>query len=395
MVLKTFRVWLVALWIAGAFFAPAPLSGQETGPAPDLSGIQLNTKGFSSSRKCGQCHKDLFADWEHCLHAHSSNNAVFEAAYMQVYFEQGERARSTCLSCHAPVAYFNNDPKLTQPISREGVSCDFCHSIAEVLPGTPEGPQFRFEFGGVKQGPLKDSKSPAHPTRFNELYRQSLFCKGCHEQISPSGIPMIATFSEWEQSPYPDKGITCQKCHMEPVTGKTVAESVKKTTANQISNHNIASGHSLTKRRRALEIKIAAIETHKNRIRVQVDLTNTGAGHKMPTGLPVKKIILEVKVEDANGGHRQTQQRVYQKVLADAQGKAVTKVVDLMLGKATTVVSDNRIAPLETRHESFTFFVEKPEEQTVSATAYYSYTPEILQPAPIHIKLNEVQRRVR
>ena len=86
---------------------------------------------------------------------------------------------------------------------------------------------------------------------------------------------------------------------------------------------------------------------------------------------------------------------MYQKVIADAQGNAVTKLVDLMLGKATKVMSDNRIAPLETRRESFTFFVGKPEDQTVSATAYYSYTPEILQPAPIHIKLNEVQRRVR
>jgi hypothetical protein len=181
---------------------------------------------------------------------------------------------------------------------------------------------------------------------------------------------------------------------MEQIPGKTVVASVQNSARNRISNHNIAAGHSLTKRRQALEIKIAGIETHKNRIRVHVDLTNTGAGHKMPTGLPVKKIILEVKVEDAHGG-RQSQQKVYQKIMADGQGRPVTKVVDLMLGKATRVVSDNRIAPLETRRESFTFFADKPEDQTVSAAAYYSYTPEILQPAPIHIKLNEVQRRVR
>ena len=395
MVPKLFRVWLVVLCIGGVFLASAVAGEQETGSSPDISGIHLNTKGFSASRQCGQCHKELYNDWKRSLHADASGNAVFQAAYMQVYFEQGERARSTCLSCHAPVAYFNNDLQLTQSISREGVSCDFCHSIAEVLPGTLAGPQFRFEFGGVKQGPLKNSKSPAHQTRFNDLYQQSLFCKGCHEQKGSSGVPMIATWSEWKESPYPDKGVTCQKCHMEQIPGKTVAASVQKNTRNRISNHDIAAGHSLTKRRQALEIKIAGLETHKNRIRVQVDLTNTGAGHKMPTGLPVKKIILEVKVEDANGGRRQVQQRVYQKVVVDAQGNAVTKVVDLMLGKATAVVSDNRIAPLETRRESFTFFVGKLEGQTVSATAYYSYTPEILQPAPIHIKLNEVQRRVR
>jgi len=395
MVPKMFQVWLVGLCVGGFFLTPVVAEGQEISSSPNIAGIHLNTQGFSPSRQCGQCHRELFNQWQRSLHADSSGNAVFQAAYMQVYFEQGERARPACLSCHAPVAYFNNDPKLTQAISREGVSCDFCHSIAEVLPGTPEGPQFRFEFGGVKQGPLKNSKSPIHQTRFNELYRQSLFCKGCHELKSQNGLPMITTWSEWKESPYPDKGITCQQCHMEKIQGTTVAASVQKKTRHQISNHDIAAGHSLTKRRQALEIKITGIETLKNRIRVQVDLTNTGAGHKMPTGLPAKKIILEVKVEDADGGHRQIQQKVYQKMMADGQGRPVTRLVDLMLGKATTVVSDNRIAPLETRQESFTFFVGKPEDQTVSATAYYSYTPEILQPAPIHIKLKEVQRRVR
>ena len=392
MVLKTFRVWLVGLCMGGAFFAPVALSGQGTGSSSD---IPLNTKGFSPSQQCGQCHKELYENWKRSLHADASSNAVFHAAYMQVYFVQGERARPACLNCHAPVAYFNNDPKLTQPISREGVSCDFCHSIAEVLPGTPESPQFRFEFGGVKQGPLSDPKSSAHKTRFNELYQQSLFCKGCHELKSATGVPLITTWSEWQESPYADKGVTCQQCHMEQIPGRTVAASIQKSERTQISNHDVGAGHSLTKRRQALEIKIAGIETHRNRVRVLVDLTNKGAGHQMPTGLPVKKIILKVKIEDASGARRQSQKKVYQKILADGQGQPVTQVVDLMLGKATTVVSDNRIAPLETRRESFTFFVDKPENQTVSATAYYSYTPEILQPAPINIKLNEVQRRVR
>ena len=396
MVVKKYRAWLFGFCVWGLFLGPSLVWGQAMGsPASNISSIHLNTKGFSSSIQCGQCHKELYNDWKHSLHADASGNAIFKSAYMQVYFETGERARPACLTCHAPVAYFNNDPKLTQAISREGVSCDFCHSIAEALSGTQEGPQFRFEFGGVKQGPLKNSKSPAHQTRFNDLYQQSLFCKGCHEQKSQSGVPMIATWSEWKESPYPDKGITCQKCHMEQIPGKTVVATAQKNRSNRISNHDIAAGHSLTKRRQALEIKIAAIETHKNRIRVKVDLTNTGAGHKMPTGLPVKKITLEVKVEDVNGSRRQIQQRVYQKTVADAQGKILTKVADLMLDKGTAILSDNRIAPLETRRESFTFFVEKPEEQTISAAVYYGYTPEILQPTPIRIKLIEVQRRVR
>ena len=385
-----FWMFLVMGLMGGIFSSSAPSWAQEPPPR-----IELNLQGFSASEQCGQCHKQLYEDWRHSLHADSSGNAVFHSAYLQVYFEQGERARAACLSCHAPVAYFNNDPKLTQPISREGVSCDFCHSIAEALPGTPDGPQFRFEFGGIKQGPLTGVDSSAHKTRTNGLYRQSRFCKGCHEQTSPNGIAMIATYSEWEASPYFDRGITCQKCHMEPVSGKTVAPEVKKTLGNRISNHDIAAGHSLSKRRKALDIKIAGLQTFKNRITVQVDLTNTGAGHKMPTGLPVKKIILEVTVEDVESGRRQVQQQVYQKKVTDAAGRPVKSLVDLMLGKGMKVASDNRIAPLETRRETFTFFADRSEEQVVSAAVYYSYTPEILQPAPIHIKLNEVKRRVR
>ncbi|NIT84327.1 MAG: hypothetical protein GWN10_21435 [Nitrospinaceae bacterium] len=375
--------------------ASFPVRAEEPVSPSKGAGIHLSSHGFSSSKKCGQCHQQLFADWEHSLHAKSSDNAVFHAAYLQVYFEQGERARPACLNCHAPVAYYNNDPKLTQPVSREGVSCDFCHSIAEILPGTPDGPQFRFEFGGVKQGPLKNAKSSAHQTQFNNLFRQSLFCKGCHEQAASKGFKMIETYSEWQASPYPEKGVACQTCHMEKIPGKTVAASTGPSSVAQVSNHDIAAGHSLTRRRQALEIKIVQLRTFRNRITVQVDLTNSGAGHKMPTGLPAKKIVLEVQVESRDGGKRQIQQKFFQKVLVDRKGRVVSNLVDMMLGKAEKVLSDNRIAPLETRSESFTFFVDDPQGQTVSAAAYYSYTPQIIQPSPVKIKLSEVKVLVR
>ena len=87
MVLKMFRVWLVGFCIGGALCASTALAEKEAGPAPDISGIHLNTKGFSSSRQCGQCHKELYDDWKHSLHADASGNAIFQAAYMQVYFE--------------------------------------------------------------------------------------------------------------------------------------------------------------------------------------------------------------------------------------------------------------------------------------------------------------------
>ena len=186
--------------------------------------VQLNPNGISSSVECGKCHKDIYTTWKNSLHAEALDNQVFKTAYLQTYFERGEEARKLCLKCHAPIAFLNNDLKLSQSIALEGINCDYCHSIAEIL---PEGP--RFEFGLLKQGPLQNVTSPVHPTRFNALFKQSQFCGGCHEYTSANGIKLIETYSEWSQGPYPAQGKQCQSCHMRKVVGKIVATEGKQT----------------------------------------------------------------------------------------------------------------------------------------------------------------------
>ncbi len=74
----------------------------------------------------------------------------------------------------------------------------------------------------------------------------------------------------------------------------------------------------------------------------------------------------------------------------DGDGNPVTSDADLLLGRGEKIISDNRIGPLETVRESFTFFVPEEGDQVVSAAVFYMHHPEVIQPSPIHIKMNEV-----
>lgn len=353
--------------------------------AVDVNMPVLNSKGITQSLECAKCHKDIYSTWNESLHAKAAENPVFTAAFLQVYFERSESARTLCLRCHAPVTAINNDFKLGQGVTREGVNCDYCHSIAEI---TSQGP--RFEFDLLKQGPLRDVTSPVHKTRFNELFKQSQLCAHCHDLETANGLKLIETYTEWKQGPYPAKGTQCQDCHMRKVAGKIVAPEVKQTPEKTISSHDIAGGHSTSKREESVGIKITDIARHKQKIVVAIDVTNKGAGHKIPTGIPTKKIVLQVSIQSKNGETYQMQKKIYQKLLADENGQPVISDSDIFLGKAVKIVSDNRIAPLETRREKFTFFVPDEKDQKISAAVFYEHNPKIIQSAPIHIKLHEV-----
>lgn len=357
----------------------------------NLPEVFLNKSGISASSECGKCHKDIYDTWKNSLHSQVKGNAVFWTAYLQAYYDDAEKAQTLCLSCHAPVAIINEDFRLAKELSREGVNCDYCHSISEVH---RENNQFKYkhEFGLLKQGPLENVESPVHETKFNRLYEQSRFCAVCHEYTTDAGVKLIETYSEWERGPYSKEGVHCQDCHMRKIKGKIVAKEIAETPEKKISSHDIGGGHSLAMRDKSLDIQISAIERLKQKIIVFVDITNRGVGHKIPTGLPSKKIILKVVVQSSSGAVLQTQKKVYQKSLVDKNGVPVVKDSDLMLGKGIRIVSDNRIGPKETRRERFMFFLPEGEGRKISATIFYSHNPEIIQKAPIHIKMIEVSK---
>jgi hypothetical protein len=387
---KLRRVFYILI-ISSVLIGAQSLWAVEVDKKRNLPRVYLNENGVSASSECGKCHKDIYASWKNSLHSQVKDNAVFWTAYLQAYYDDSEKARVLCLSCHAPVAIINKDFSLNKKLSGEGVNCDFCHSISGVHQKRNKF-EYEHEYGLLKQGPLKDVESPVHETKFNRLFKQSQLCAACHEYETGTGVKIIETYSEWEQGPYSKEGTHCQDCHMRKIKGKIVDSEIAKTPEKKISSHDIAGGHSLAMRDKSLDIQVSSIERIKQKLTVTVDITNKGVGHKIPTGLPSKKLILKVVAESSSGDIFKTQKKVYKKSLIDRNGDLVEKDSDLMLGKVMRIISDNRINPKETRREKFTFFVPEGEALKISAMVFYNHNPEIVEEIPINIKMNEVSK---
>ncbi len=349
----------------------------------------INESGYTSSRVCGACHVDIYGSWKNSLHAFSLSDPVFDAAYMQAIKESGEQARRLCLRCHAPLTIFNEDYDLSEAVTREGVTCDFCHTITEVHLDNPAMP-FSVDLGLVKRGVLRGSSSPAHDVAYSQLHERSDLCGGCHDYKSPNGALIMSTYDEWKRGPYAREGIQCQNCHMVRSAGKVVSPDVKMTEAEHIHLHNLI--RDADQLRSALAVSIVNVERMSWGISVKVLVENVGSGHMVPTGMPSREIVLTVTVQ--NEERTETQERRYRKVIADKEDRVLTRDFELLL-RGRKVVSDNRIRPREQRIEWFSFPSPGLGELKVKAAITYEYFPMVLDQREITMELGAAERFVR
>jgi len=106
---------------------------------------------------------------------------------------------------------------------------------------------------------------------------------------------------------------------------------------------------------------------------VIVELTNRAAGHKVPTGSPLRQLRLQVEVEGYDG-RRYTEQRTYGRVTVDARGKTLGLEHEVFL-RGVRDVSDTRLLAGEKRQEQFSFAVPPGLQATVKASLTYYYSP--------------------
>lgn len=343
---------------------------------------------ITSSKKCQECHDEIYGHWKNAMHSRSIEDPIFKASYMESYLETSGSAKFECLHCHAPMTLLNGDYELKEEVTLEGVSCDFCHSIKGMNLDNRDNP-FELELGEIKRGPLSRASSSAHVTEPSPLFKSSELCAGCHEFTNDKGVTILGTYSEWKHSSYPGENIQCQNCHMPLIEGRTVKESVKPSTQKTINLHAISAGHSTEQLQKALKLEIKKVEKHKDFIQVEVDITNVGSGHMVPTGVPTRKLILQVELRTPN--EYITDQRIYQRTLKDGKGRVLTKIYDLFQN-AEQVSLDTRLKPGETRKERFVFAMPKNKKITVSARAEYLFRADVMSPKEIRVKMAEDTR---
>jgi len=341
--------------IMAIVLALAPAAAADNLPAP------------ASAELCGRCHRAIQESWQTSAHATAMTSPVFLDALDAAERDFGVEARKVCLSCHAPMAGLLGDLDLARKVSWEGVTCDYCHSIREVREEGPN-PKAVVQFGNVKSGPSRDSVSPAHRTRYSSVHTAALLCAVCHEYKNALGFPVVTTYSEWKKSPSGKGDLECQQCHMYLVKGAVVEPRVKRESSHMVNLHAMPGSHSVSQLNKALTAKLTASRNGET-IEVVVKVKNDGAGHFLPTGSPMRQLILEVRAT-AGGVTTGTEKRTYTRTLADAAGVAIQKEYVAFM-KASKVLSDTRLAPDETRSETFSFRMPSAKSARVDATFYY------------------------
>jgi len=372
---RPFFFGVVLIWI-GTLGAP-PLRAQTTPVmAETLTEFQkVNPTGWTSSAVCGECHQAIHAVWSRSLHASSFTNGVFQAGYARANDSFGPEKARVCLSCHAPTVRETKDFAAAQPMTAEGVSCDFCHSIKAVdLSDEKDGA--RLTMGTTKYGPLRHAQSPAHEIVHSELHKRSEFCALCHEYRNPNGLTVLGTYSEWKSSSYAKRGQQCQDCHMPLIPGRVVALNVKPDAPTSVNLHNISGSHDMERVRGAIKLDLVGQEWQGDRVWVSLKVTNEGSGHCFPTGLPMHRAVLEVTLRDGNAEVAR-REIPFEIVMLDDKGRPLKREHEVFIS-AVSVRSDTRLKPGEVRSIDIPFRDIAPARLTLSAALYYEYSTETL-----------------
>jgi Cytochrome c554 and c-prime len=340
---RTCRALLLMFGLAlAAWFHPASTRGESPGPDP-----------YTSAQECAKCHQSIYHYWSESEHARAATKTSFLES-LRGAVESGsdqEAVQRSCVSCHAPTSQASGDYALARPTTREGVSCDFCHTVSNVDLSKRDHP-FVLDPGPVKRGPLEYASSPFHQTAYSPLHKTSpLLCAACHEYENARGVRVLSTYSEWKAGPYPESGQTCQECHMPVVPGRTVKEGLD-STQRRINLHWMSGGGVASRLANGLKLRLDAVDISGSIAQVQVSVVNSGVGHAAPGGLSTKSLVLSVGIDTGSGDIVHPLERVYHRVLRDGQGRELATVAGQFL-EAVTIGEDTRLQPRETRNERF------------------------------------------
>lgn len=365
---------------------------------------------FDEPKICAGCHPEIFKQWEGSMHHYALIDPLYVAEAELAGKEAGEDVKQFCHSCHSAAGALRGEVfgpiKNASPIAKEGVFCDFCHTVKGAK-GTGNA-SYISDPGNTKRGPFKDSISPYHDCAYSELHTKAEFCGMCHDVFHPTNkLPIENTYTEWKNSPYAKAGIQCQDCHMTPGPGVTKPNPGKAATTGpkrpMIYTHNVVGantmvptffGHKEHARLAEERLKAAAAIGIKAQFpagksgRVDVTVTNKGAGHYLPTGLTVlRQMWIHLTVLDASGktifesgwvdkkGKLDPDATIYNTILGDKNGKPTLKV-----WWATQILSDNRIPPKKSKVETYSVPVPAGAKRPfrVVATLKYRGAPQEL-----------------
>lgn len=372
---------------------------------------------------------NLVDDWQATMMALSAYDPVWRAKVRQEILTNPGHAvelQTFCASCHAPMGRYNAkfkgihtytlDDLYQDTLGLGGIGCLACHAIKDEGLGALFSGNIPYDsthkaygpFAGPVLGPMQlyEGFNPVYGPHMSE----SASCSACHTLVThtadlngqATGQRFVeqATYHEWLNSKFPGEGTQCQSCHMpkieDPVklaVGYLSIPGRSPFNLHKFSGANAFMVGLMKQNKNQLGIQVADIrfdetladilETLKkksaklsvnpafllgNTVGFDVEVENL-AGHKLPSGYPARRLILELELRDALTGQtlfhsgkvgsdgevenlggpwqphhdvitQPQQAQVYELVMADVNSNRTT-----VLERAASALKDNRLPP--------------------------------------------------
>ncbi len=216
-------------------------------------GTTIPSNFFMDSKRCGECHKDIYEQWNSSMHHFASfNNQFYRKSIEYMQDVSGTTQNSKwCAGCHDHAVFFNGrwekpiKNQIDTPEAQNGLACVSCHSIVHVNSSMGNG-GFTIEYPPLHD--LASSKNPIirkaddfltflnpgpHKSTFMKPFMREdgpEFCASCHKvhlDEPVNNYRWIRGFNDydnWQASGvsgqgarsfyYPKETQTCTQCHM-------------------------------------------------------------------------------------------------------------------------------------------------------------------------------------
>ncbi len=429
-------------------------------PTKDNSQYEgFSAEGVSGSASCGLCHRE-YREWYADAHANAAKNVRFITMYTgtDVNGRQGQPTQwgnggvalppdpskpyygpglqldtpdraGNCATCHTPLASKSSNqqncswsgchtsltierangviPRPAIPLNlhgdaAEGINCDFCHKIGDVI----LDPKTKLPYPDMPgilslrlYRPMDDSQQVffgtlvdvSRPDSYLPLLSQSEYCAGCHYGVAggvvgmgevTGGTLIYNSYGEWLASPYsdPKTGATCQDCHMPPSSANWAVYPERGGLTRdyvQMYDHTMLGASDEKLLQHSVTIKTGA-QRAGDQLQVRVSIINDKTGHDVPTDAPIRSMILVVEAFDADGKPLALRQGplnpAYSGDLGGLPGKTFAKVLkDNWTGETPTgafwrpltLVEDTRLPAKATDTTHYSFDVPAGKAVTV------------------------------
>ena len=247
----------------------------------------------------------------------------------------------SCGDCHTPAVDGSTGGQIdlaraTGIAYEEGVTCDLCHKTRSVTAGAAPGRDGAIqlqrpseetfvvsqEFDPITFGPYPDVVVAIMKGAYDPGMRSSAWCSSCHEYARPGlrddlpvdagrwpdGLPINETWSECEAGSCASSTVECSSCHLDVLDEESSTYDISERDVSPAVDQGWLRANGEIRRHdfawfRDEDVYLLDVDLEEVDLQIQatVEVSNESGGHALPTGHPMRQLIVLVEAVDEDG----------------------------------------------------------------------------------------------